>query len=770
MKAVIMAGGEGTRLRPLTCDLPKPMVRLCGRPVLEYSLDLLGQYGVTEAWLTVRYLAREISSYFPSGEYGGIRLHFSMEEHPLGTAGSVKNAWDATEDFVVISGDALCDFDLKKAMEEHRRGGYDASILVKRVDDPREYGLVRFDETGRVLSFLEKPGYSQAATDCANTGIYLLSPQAMALVPQGKPFDFAKDLFPLMLKNSMKIGALEQEGYWCDIGDLESYRRCQADILHGRVRLPREFYRDAMGNIVQGMAPSGGQVRLIAPVYLGPDVHFEGGVTLGPDCVLEEGCTVLEGARIRESIVLRDSLIGRDAALTGTIVGSGGSVKDFAMLFEGSVLGSGAVLGSGSCLNPGVRIWPYKTSRDGGIIKEDIRRGAGVCGYFCDGSISGQVGVELTPEFCARLGAACGSVEESWKIGAGCEESSWARAMKNAFLAGVQSAGASALDFGENFLAQFGYCMNFCALHLGVFFSGETQGHIRVFTDGGLPATRELERKIEGSLLRGEASRCGVERFGSCAKMDGMRLLYVGELLKQAPLGLSGMQVQVSSDNEALRSVLTEVLARLGCVSGDTGVHLEFSGEDSVRLTAPEGVALDAGDLLILCALLEFEQGRDVSVPYDSPWILEEMASARGRSVYRYFACPAGDSDATARKKAHNALWSRDMLMVCLRLLGWMQENHLSAAQLAKRLPGYRRVQREIPLPVPPARLLSRLSRQEGSESGDGVRLHRELGTILVRPVGRGTTARILAEAKTAEIAAELCADVTKLIEESQED
>ena len=200
MKAVIMAGGRGTRLRPLTERCPKPMARLCGRPVVEYILELLAKNGVTESVLTLQYLPDQIVSHFPDNSFAGIALSFCEEAQPLGTAGSVKNAaGQIGEDLLVISGDALCDFSLREAMDQHAARCADVTIVTARVGDPREYGLVIADSDGHVTGFIEKPSFAQATSELANTGIYILSPHAVEMIPDGQIFDFAADLFPRML-------------------------------------------------------------------------------------------------------------------------------------------------------------------------------------------------------------------------------------------------------------------------------------------------------------------------------------------------------------------------------------------------------------------------------------------------------------------------------------------------------------------------------------------------------------------------------------------
>ena len=239
MKAVIMAGGEGTRLRAVTGPLPKPLVPLLGRPVMEHILLLLRRHGYTEVCAALRYRSDEVRNVFGDGRRLGLRIEYRIEDRPLGTAGGVKNCADfyGDEDFLVISGDAACDFDLKALMDRHRESGAAVTIALSRQAVPLRYGLAVTDSRGRVRSFVEKPEWRRVVTDLVNTGIYILSPRAMALVPPGRPFDFARDLFPLLLeKNELMLG-LPMEGYWCDVGTPLSYYQCCVDALEGRLRL-----------------------------------------------------------------------------------------------------------------------------------------------------------------------------------------------------------------------------------------------------------------------------------------------------------------------------------------------------------------------------------------------------------------------------------------------------------------------------------------------------------------------------------------------------
>src|SRR5579872_2230653 len=238
MKAVVMAGGEGTRLRPLTSNQPKPMVPIVGKPCMEHILELLRDHGFEDVVITVAFLPQAIRSYFGDGESLGLNIEYSVEESPLGTAGSVRLASDRLDDtFLVISGDALCDIDLGKNVEFHREKGAAVTIGLKSVENPLEFGIVVTDDEGRVERFLEKPSWGQVFSDTINTGIYVLEPEVLRHVPTDRPFDFSKELFPLLLEMGRPIYGYVCEGYWQDIGNLDQYRQANFDALDGKVDL-----------------------------------------------------------------------------------------------------------------------------------------------------------------------------------------------------------------------------------------------------------------------------------------------------------------------------------------------------------------------------------------------------------------------------------------------------------------------------------------------------------------------------------------------------
>lgn len=344
MKAVILAGGFGTRLRPLTCTMPKPMAKLLGRPVLSYILDLLRASGADDVILTAAYMPERITAYLSAHTPKSMHIRTVVEEEPLGTAGSVRRAvGEAKEPILVISGDCICDYDLKSAFTAHCQSDAAATILCTKVRDPREYGLVQMDDTGRVTGFCEKPDWSAVSTDAANTGIYILNPEALRLIPQNIPFDFSKDLFPLFLEKGMPLNALKAEGYWCDIGDLTAFRKCQADLLCGKARLTLPAVADG---VYASAALPDGDYQLVPPVYIGENVHIGKGAVIGPNTVIGDGCGIGQDCKIRDSVLLENVAVEPRAVVNSAVLCENVTLRFGAQVYENSAIGADCVIGA----------------------------------------------------------------------------------------------------------------------------------------------------------------------------------------------------------------------------------------------------------------------------------------------------------------------------------------------------------------------------------------------------------------------------------------
>ena len=250
MKAIILAGGQGTRLRAVTGDQPKPMVPLLGRPLMEHILRLLRNNGFREIRAALAYRPERIMDYFGDGGSFGVSLSYCVEREPRGTAGALRACREfiGNDDVLVMSGDAACDFDLRTLCRRHRESGAAASIALTRNESPLRFGLAVTDADDRIRCFVEKPSWPRVVTDLISTGIYVLSPRAVEAIPENTVFDFAKDLFPALLRRGETLLGLPTEGYFCDVGTPESYYQCCLDALHGKLRIePGDGFSPAPG-------------------------------------------------------------------------------------------------------------------------------------------------------------------------------------------------------------------------------------------------------------------------------------------------------------------------------------------------------------------------------------------------------------------------------------------------------------------------------------------------------------------------------------------
>jgi mannose-1-phosphate guanylyltransferase/phosphomannomutase len=373
MKAVVMAGGEGTRLRPLTSNQPKPMVPICGKPCMEHIIELLAKHGFDEVIVTLAFQPQAIRGYFGSGDALGIAIGYSVEESPLGTAGSVRLAAPELDDtFLVISGDALCDIDLAKIVEFHKAKGAAVTVGLKAVENPLEFGIVVTDEEGRIERFLEKPTWGEVFSDTINTGIYVLEPEVLQQIPSDRPYDFSKELFPLLLEQGQPMYGYVCEGYWQDIGNLDQYRQANFDALDERVKLNIPGIR-LRGNVWIGEGAEIDDLDAVeGPAFLGNYARIAPGASVGPYSVLGASVTLREHALTTHSVVDASTYIGRSARVSGAILGRNCDVRSHVRIHEGVAIGDEVKLGEQSEIMPGVRIYPYKEVDSGTVIHESL--------------------------------------------------------------------------------------------------------------------------------------------------------------------------------------------------------------------------------------------------------------------------------------------------------------------------------------------------------------------------------------------------------------
>ena len=540
-----MAGGQGSRLRPLTCDRPKPMVPVLNRPIMEHIVELLARSELRDVLVTLHPMPETVQQHFGSGEAWGVRLQYLVEESPLGTAGSVARARALVDDtLVVVSGDALTDVDLAEAVRFHRRRGALATLVLRPVGDPSEYGIVVTDPDGRVRRFLEKPGRGEVFSDHANTGIYVLEPEVLNRIEPGRPVDFSKDLFPALLAAGEPVYGFVTRAYWSDIGTPEQYRQAHLDVLErGLARILPEHPARGPGIWVGEGARISPGARLLAPCRIGPRCDVEAGAEIGPFACLGPGCQVARGATVRHSVLWSGCHLGPGAEVRGCVLADGVVVGRGARIYEAAVVGRRCRIGEGAVVGPGVRLWPDKQVDPFAHVSRPVVWSGSVSRTVVGpAGVRGLANSELTPEMaCGVAGAFASTLPPGTPVVVAFAGAEPARALAWAAGAGVASAGCPVLWLGrasapEARLAVQQAAASAAGLYVGVGREPEEEGtaRLRLWDGRGVEIGSKQAREVDGAFRREEWRRASPQSVGAIRPApqlrEAARQLYLSRL------------------------------------------------------------------------------------------------------------------------------------------------------------------------------------------------------------------------------------------------
>lgn len=689
MKAVIMAGGEGSRLRPLTIRRPKPMVPVVDRPAIVHIIELLKRHGITEVVITLQYLASVVQEYLGDGSNYGMKIHYTVEESPLGTAGSVRLGIEWLDDtFVVISGDALTDFDLTAAMRFHEQKKAVATIILKRMPNPLEYGVVITGEDGRVRHFQEKPSWGEVTSDTVNTGIYIIEPKIFDYCKAGQVFDFSNDLFPILLEKGDPMYGYVADGYWCDIGSIPDYMTACGDYLRGEVNLPRlgRELEPGSGIWVEEDVEIDRDAQITGPVFLGEGVRVKAGAIIRGPTVIRDVTIIDSRATIDRAIIWRNCYVGERAEVRGAILQTRVNVKSQAMIFEGAVVGDDTIVGNGSVIRPNVKIWPDKMIESGATISASIIWGSqGRRSLFGRWGVTGLVNVDLTPEFAAKLGAAYGGVfPKGTTVTVNRDSHYTPRMIKRALIAGLPSAGINVLDIrsvptpvARHYTRAIG-AVGGVHVRLSPFDARVVD--IKFFDKRGLDLDKGVERKIEGLFFREDFRRVYLEDVGRIDYANDVEQRYGGDYMKHldveairsgerynriavdyanssSSLVLPNLLGQLNADVVGINAVIheqslfrtkeqsAEAMGRLGAITNalqaSFGVRLDTGGE-RIYFVDEKGKQVDSMRALAAITELALAQhaeehgkGGSVAVPVYAPSVFEEIAAKYGAEVIK---------------------------------------------------------------------------------------------------------------------------------------
>jgi mannose-1-phosphate guanylyltransferase / phosphomannomutase len=824
MKAVVMAGGEGTRLRPLTSNQPKPMVSIVGKPCMEHIIELAREHGFEDVIVTVAFLPQAIRGYFGDGGSLGVNIEYSVEESPLGTAGSVRLASGRLDEtFLVISGDALCDFDLTKLVEFHRERGAAATLALKRVENPLEFGIVVTDSEGRVERFLEKPSWSQVFSDTINTGVYVLEPEVLRHVPADRPYDFSKELFPLLLDMGRPVYGFVVDGYWQDIGNLTQYRQANFDALDGRVKLNIPGVR-LRGNVWLGEGVDIDDFdRIEAPAFVGNYCRIATDATVGSYSVLSASVTLRDRARTVSSVIDSATHVGRSALIENAIVGRSCDIRSHVRIHEDVAIGDEVTIGSESVVMPGVRIFPFKEVESGSQVVENLIFESRVSSHlFAADGVSGLVNVDLTPETAVRIAEAFGTaLKRGARVVASREAPPACRMTKRAMISGLTSTGIEVADLrvlpapvGRHLLKSHGYDAGF---HVGIHPNDPEVVRVQFFEPPGIELTEGMQKEVEKHFTRLEFRRMAATDVGGITYPARAREGYADELLGSvdvaairargfkividygfsaasfvlplllAPLGVEavgahGFNPSQPTEAATLRGLVGQAKRLVSAIGADLGVVFDRSAE-RLYLIDDQAHEIPVEQALLLYLRLIGSNGRrgKLAFPVTVTSQVERLVEGRPLEVVRTPTSLAALTKAASEDGVIFAgavgggylfpefLPAYDAMASLCKLLELLAPVDRPLSQLVGELPESHVVHRRVPCPWAQKGLVMRVLtarlKDRDVDLSDGIKVYDDRGWSQVLPDPDEPVVHVYAEGPDEETSAELERELRELVE-----
>jgi mannose-1-phosphate guanylyltransferase/phosphomannomutase len=803
------------------------MLPIVGRPMMEHILELLREHGISDVVATVQFLGSVVRNYFGAGEDLDLSLAYANEDEPLGTAGSVKNAEPFLDDtFLVISGDTVTDIDLSSAAAFHRDRGAAVTVLLKHVEDPLEFGIVIADDEGRIERFLEKPGWGEVFSDTINTGIYVIDPGVLGYIPSGEEFDFAGDLFPLLLDKGLPIYGYVAEGYWTDVGNLDAYLKVHRDVLDQKVKLNVSGFQTGR-NVWMGEGTEvDPEAHLEGPVYLGENSRVEGGAELRGHTVLGNGVVVKSGAFLHRAIVHDHSYVGTSASLRGCVLGKNADVKQNARLEEGVVVADECHIGEGAVLSPNVKVYPFKTVDPGALVTQSIVwETRGVRGLFGERGVSGLVNIDITPERALRLALAFGGTMPKKSVAAASRDATRAaRIVKRAMVVGLNASGVDVHDLElvpipvARFYARSARAIGGFAVRTSPFDPQSVD--IQFFDEHGIDIDVGTQRQIERAFYRDDLRRAFHHEIGELTFPARGREYYLRGVLEGIDVSavqanrpkvvidysfggttLTGPAVlgRIGADVLAVNAVLDEervvlaqdnverhmeqLAAMVRASAAELGAMLDSSGEH-VRLVDGRGRILDVWKALLAYVDLvsRVSENPRVAVPVSTTRAVEEIVRRRNGEVVYTRVSPAALSAASEEPGVVFAgadgggyifpgfLPAYDGVVSLAKLLELLARSNTSLEDVVDGLPEAHVVRKDVATPweakgAVMRRLVERLD-GERMVTIDGVKTFREEAWALVVPHPQEPVVRVWAEADDDVAAQSLVTEFAQLVEE----
>lgn len=808
MKAVIMAGGEGTRLRPLTSNAPKPLLPLANRPMMEHIVQLLHRHGFDDIVVTVAFMANAIRTYFGDGSEFGVRMVYATEEEPLGTAGSVRNAMtELDERFLVISGDVLTDIDLGRIVDFHDQRQAMATIGLVAVENPLEFGIVITREDGSIERFLEKPTWGQVFSDTINTGIFVLEPEIFDYIDAGRSVDFSGEVFPTLLEDEKPLFGFVADGYWEDVGTLEAYMSAHKDVLDGDVAVDVPGFQIRQGVWLGEGAEIHPDAEIVGSAVIGPNTQVDAGARIGDYTVLGTNVRVRAGASLERAIVHDNAYIGENVQLRGTVVGRSSDLRRGARCDEGVVLGDECFVGEDAVIATGVKVYPFKTVEAGATVNSSlVWESKGARSLFGRHGVAGIANVDITPELAARLAMAyASSLKKDATVITSRDSSRAARMLKRAVMAGLNASGINVLDLEVASVPVTRFAVRQPVVSGGIsirLVEGDPQSVImRFFDEEGLDVTENTQRKIERLFNREDFRRVFASEIGDIGFPPRALEQYTAALEETVDTKIirqAQFKLVVDYGYGSTSFVMPNVLSKLGAdvlgvnpyasteglVDFDRRSHAEYvatlvrsSGAHVGAVIDPDGEHLmlidDEGRVLDdTAALLAFVslvsghmQGDQIAVPISTTSAVEALAQANGATIRYTKLATSALMDAASQPEVGFAggadggyivpgfLPTFDAVAALVKLLELLARQDTKLSKVVAGLPRVYLARATVVTPWEQKGLVMRTlverSKDRRLELVDGVKVHHDDGWALALPDPDEQVTHIWAEAAT---------------------
>jgi mannose-1-phosphate guanylyltransferase/phosphomannomutase len=828
-----MAGGFGTRLRPLTINLPKPMTPVGNLPIMEHVVSLLAEHGITDITALLYFQPETIRNHFGDGSAFGVSIKYCLPDDDYGTAGAVRYALREGDDTVlVISGDLITDFNLNEALTWHREKRSEATILLTRTENPLQYGIVITSPDGRIVRFLEKPSWGEAFSDTINTGVYILEKASLDLIPPLTNFDFSQNLFPLMLSRQMSLFGKIMDGYWKDVGNVSEYQRVHADLLSGKLRLNLK---------ADPTTTEEGTVYKGANVHLEDNVHLSGRVILGNDVRLESGAKLLDcvigprtrigrGARITNSVLWSDNLVGDECEIDGSIVCRRSTLGPEVKLNDNVIISDDCEIGAAAMVKANCKVWPGKTVDPGAIVSTSI-----VWGdkwnreLFTDSKTTGLALTEVSPDMVVRLGTALGAT-----LGPGAsvvtsrDASDISRLLRRGLLSGILSAGVNVADLETTPVPVVRYELSRGQYAAGIYVRHNPADFrlidIILFDGTGLDMPNAKLKKIERNYFGEDYELASMDEIGHLERPQRVLTNYRqdfmsainADLIKQA-----GFKVVVDHSNGASSEIFPNLFSRLGVATTDLNAYLdprkfstsvEEQSQAIVRLSAivrslnaDIGFLLNAaaekltvvdddgrpvGNQLLLLVVLELflqtNRAASIAVPVAASMGVEELAEQYGVQVTRVANDHRAMMEARRAGKVNFVGGTRggfifpgfqmgaDAMLAAVKILEMMAQTRTRFSELRAKHEIFHRQATSVPCPWSKrGQVMRRLITETDTTERqliDGVRIFDEGGWVLIAPDRLKASFDILVESRSSERTDLLLDRYRKFVETCRDD